>query len=113
VRLNNIFFEFNSASISEDSKTEILKVAQFINENPGIKILIEGHTDDQGSDDYNMELSERRARAVYEFLINYEISPSALTYAGYGESRPIEENDSEKSRSLNRRIEFSIVEVYN
>ena len=60
-----------------------------------------------------MDLSERRAKAVYDFLINFNISPEALTYQGFGESRPIEANTDEKSRSMNRRIEFSIVEMYN
>jgi outer membrane protein OmpA-like peptidoglycan-associated protein len=57
--------------------------------------------------EYNLSLSERRAEAVYDFLINLDISPESLTYKGYGESRPIEENKDEKSRSMNRRIEFS------
>jgi OOP family OmpA-OmpF porin len=110
VRLNNIFFEFNSASLTSESKTEIIQVAQFITENPGIKIAIEGHTDDQGTDEYNLSLSERRAKAVYDFLINLDISRASLTYKGYGESRPIEDNKDEKSRSMNRRIEFYIEE---
>jgi outer membrane protein OmpA-like peptidoglycan-associated protein len=113
VRLNNIFFEFNSASLTEDSETEILQVARFIAENQGIKIVIEGHTDDQGTDEYNLSLSERRARAVYDFLINLDIPPESLTYVGYGETRPIEENIDEKSRSMNRRIEFSIEDFQN
>jgi outer membrane protein OmpA-like peptidoglycan-associated protein len=113
VRLNNIFFEFNSASLTMDSETEIMKVARFITENPGIKLSIEGHTDDQGADDYNLSLSERRAKAVYDFLINLDIPPESLTYIGYGESRPIEDNTDEKSRSMNRRIEFSIEEFQN
>jgi outer membrane protein OmpA-like peptidoglycan-associated protein len=113
VRLNNIFFEFNSASLTDESETEILKVARFISENPGIKIAIEGHTDDQGPHDYNLSLSERRARAVYDFLINLGIPPESLTYIGYGETRPLEKNTDEKSRSMNRRIEFSIADFKN
>jgi outer membrane protein OmpA-like peptidoglycan-associated protein len=113
VRLSNIFFEFNSASISEESKTEIMKVAQFIKDNPGVKLSIEGHTDDQGSYDYNMSLSERRAKAVYDFLINADISPESLTFKGFGETMPVTENKDEKSRGLNRRIEFSVIEITN
>jgi outer membrane protein OmpA-like peptidoglycan-associated protein len=108
VRLNNIFFELNSASLTEESVTELLKISRFLLENPGVKIKIAGHTDDLGSDDYNLQLSERRARAVYDFLIKQNIHPDFLTYAGYGETRPLEENRDEKSRSLNRRIEFYI-----
>jgi OOP family OmpA-OmpF porin len=113
VRLNNIFFEFNSANISEESKTEIMKVAQFIKDNPGVRLSIEGHTDDQGSYDYNMSLSERRAKAVYDFLLNADISPELLTFKGFGETMPVTENKDEKSRGLNRRIEFSVIEITN
>lgn len=113
VRLNNIFFELNSASLTEESKTELLKIARFLAENPGVKIKIAGHTDDLGSDDYNLQLSERRARAVYDFLINQGINPDFLTYMGYGETKPLEENIDERSRSMNRRIEFSIVSYQN
>jgi len=77
-------------------------------ENPRIKITISGHTDDQGSEEYNQQLSERRAKAVYDFLINHNINPDALTFVGYGESKPIERNLDEKGRKMNRRIEFSI-----
>ena len=113
VRLNNIFFELNSASLTEESKTELLKISRFLKENPGVKIKIAGHTDDLGSDEYNQQLSERRAKAVYDFLINLEISPVSLTYIGYGETKPLEENLDERSRSLNRRIEFSIAAYQN
>jgi outer membrane protein OmpA-like peptidoglycan-associated protein len=113
VTLNNIFFEFNSASLTEDSKTELLKIASFIRENPGIQISIEGHTDDQGTEQYNQVLSEERAKAVYDFLINTDISPETLTYVGYGENRPVVDNTDEKGRSRNRRIEFSIVQLEN
>jgi outer membrane protein OmpA-like peptidoglycan-associated protein len=113
VRLNNIFFEVNSASLTEDSETELMKIARFLMENPGIKITISGHTDDQGTEEYNLSLSERRAKAVYDFLINRDINPNALTFIGYGESKPLEKNFDEKGRRMNRRIEFSINEYKN
>jgi OmpA-OmpF porin, OOP family len=75
VRLNNIFFELNSASLTEESITELLKISRFLAENPGVKIKIAGHTDDLGSDDYNLQLSERRAKAVYDFMISQDINP--------------------------------------
>ena len=111
IRLSNIFFEFNSASLTEDSKTELNKIIWFLTENPGTKIFISGHTDDQGSDEYNMNLSEKRAKAVYNFLINHDINHDRLTYKGFGESKPISSKTDEKSRKLNRRIEFSIEEM--
>lgn len=111
VRLNNIFFEFNSASLTDASKTELMKVDDFLNDNPTVRIKIEGHTDDQGSEAYNLALSEKRARAVYDFLINLGHKPASLSYVGFGESRPIVQNTDETSRSINRRIEFSIQSV--
>lgn len=108
VRLNNIFFEFNSATLTEDSKTELNQIVRFLNNNTGTKITIAGHTDDQGTDAYNQQLSEERARAVYDYLINQKISKELLTYVGHGESQPLAENNSEANRQLNRRIEFLI-----
>ncbi len=108
VRLNNIFFEFDSDRLTDESKTELNKVVRFLNSNPDIKITISGHTDDVGSTEYNQRLSEKRAKAVYDFLINHGIEPEKLTYKGYGESKPLVSNTDEKSRQMNRRIEFSI-----
>ncbi len=113
VRLSNIFFEFNSASLTENSKTELMKVHDFLTSNPTVRILIEGHTDDQGTEEYNLALSERRAKAVYDFLIGLGIEKKSLSYVGYGESRPLEQNIDERSRSINRRIEFSVESLDN
>ncbi|MCK5368070.1 MAG: OmpA family protein, partial [Cyclobacteriaceae bacterium] len=110
VRLNNIFFEFNSSSLTQDSKTELNKIVRFLVNNPEIKINITGHTDDQGTEAYNMDLSEKRAKAVYDFLINQNINPKTLTFKGYGESIPLIDNIDEESKKMNRRIEFSITE---
>ena len=110
VRLNNIFFDFNSATLTEDSKTELTKVVRFLTVNSGTKITISGHTDDQGSVEYNQSLSEKRAKAVFEFLVNSGINAESLTYIGYGEKMPISTETDEKSRKLNRRIEFTVTE---
>jgi len=108
VRLNNIFFEFNSANLTDDSKTELIKVVDFLTANSDVKITISGHTDDVGSDEYNLDLSKKRAKAVNDFLLNNGILESALSHIGYGESQPLSKGTDEQSRKLNRRIEFSI-----
>ncbi len=108
VRLNNLFFDVNSAEISPESKTELNKVVRFLDDNPGVRISIAGHTDDQGTEQYNQQLSQNRARAVYEFLIKEGINAQTLTFAGYGESKPIVSKTDEESRRLNRRIEFTV-----
>lgn len=110
VRLNNIFFEVNSALLSTESVTELNKLIHFLITNPATKIAICGHTDNRGTKEYNMTLSENRAKAVYDFLINNKISSDKLTFIGYGESKPIVENIDEDSMRANRRIEFVISE---
>jgi len=108
VRLNNLFFDVNSAALSPESITELNKVARFLNDNPGVRISIAGHTDDQGTEQYNQQLSQNRAHAVYNYLIKEGIKPQTLTFAGYGESKPIINKTDEESRRLNRRIEFTV-----
>ena len=106
--LNNIFFDFNSANLTDASKTELMKVVRFLTANSGTKITISGHTDDQGTEEYNQVLSEKRAKSVYDFLTNHDINPEMLTYVGFGESKPLSTGNDEESRKLNRRIEFVI-----
>ena len=108
VRLNNLFFEFNSAILTNESKTELNKIVKFLTSNPETKIIIAGHTDNLGTEGYNMILSEKRAKAVYNYLINHEINSDNLTFIGYGEKQPIASNEDENGREINRRIEFII-----
>ncbi len=110
VRLNNIFFEFNSAQLTQSSETELNKIVSFLSLNPDVKIMISGHTDNQGAENYNLDLSEKRAKSVYNFLIQQGISSDNLTYKGFGESQPLATNNTEEGQKINRRIEFSIEE---
>ena len=107
--LNNIFFASNSYSLEEKSKTELDKIVQFLKDNPKLQIEFGGHTDDVGSDKDNMELSQKRAKAVYDYIVNKGIAATRLKYKGYGESSPAVPNDSEEHRQLNRRIEFKVL----
>ena len=107
--LNNIFFNTDEHQIQPKSETELRRVIQFLKENPEVNIEIGGHTDNVGSAAYNKQLSERRAQAVYEFLVKAGISPDRLRARGYGQDRPMVPNDSEENRQRNRRIEFSIL----
>ncbi len=108
--LRNIFFDFDKATLRPESKTELERVYQILIENPRMKARLAGHTDSFGSDDYNQRLSEARARAVYEYLISRGISADRLAYIGYGESRPIDTNDTDEGRQNNRRVELEIIE---
>ncbi len=108
-QLNNIYFDTDSYLLREESSTEIKKISSFLADNPNVRIEISGHTDDVGSDAYNMELSEKRAKAVYVALVDNGIDKDRLIYRGYGKTRPLVKNQNEASRQRNRRIEFSII----
>jgi len=109
--LRNIFFDFDKATIRPESKTELENLIKLMNDNPNIKIEISGHTDNIGSASYNQKLSESRAKAVVDYLIEHGIERSRLSYMGYGFEKPIASNDTEEGRQLNRRVEFKIIEA--
>ena len=100
----------NSAEIKPEYMPEIEKFAKFLKENPNIKVEIQGHTDNTGSEEYNLKLSQRRAEAVRKVLIEkYGISPDRVIAKGYGESMPIAPNDTEEGRAKNRRVVAKII----
>lgn len=109
-RLNDIYFDFNSIELLPESMSVIDEFYRFLVENPTLKISIQGHTDNVGSEADNLKLSEDRAQAVYNHLIQRGISFDRLAYKGFGESKPIESNDTEDGRARNRRTEFVIIE---
>jgi outer membrane protein OmpA-like peptidoglycan-associated protein len=78
-------------------------------QNPDIRIEIGGHTDNQGSPEHNKTLSKNRALAVYNYLLSRGIDASRMTYAGFGDTKPISDNETEAGRALNRRTEFKII----
>jgi outer membrane protein OmpA-like peptidoglycan-associated protein/Tol biopolymer transport system component/Tfp pilus assembly protein PilF len=110
VILNNVFFETGSYVLLERSVSELNRLVELLKNNPTLKIKISGYTDNQGDDNINQPLSENRAKAVVLFLIKNGISPSRLTYAGFGKTKPIDTNDTEVGRAKNRRTEFIVIE---
>ena len=108
VRLNNIFFEFGKAILKPESFIELDKVVKFMNENPNMEIALGGHTDNVGSDDYNLKLSTERSKAVLEYIVSKGIITTRLTTQGYGKTKPLAENNTEEGKALNRRVEFTI-----
>jgi len=111
VVLKNVFFPTNSFELSEQSHTELNKVIQFLNGNPKVMIELAGHTDNVGDKKSNMVLSQNRAKSVYDFLISKGVSANRISFKGYGDSQPIDSNESETGRSSNRRTEFRITSV--
>ncbi|MEA3443126.1 MAG: OmpA family protein, partial [Bacteroidota bacterium] len=110
VVLKNIFYETDSYALKPESKTELNKLLAFLNKNPGIKIEIGGHTDNIGTKEYNLELSENRAKSVNDYLIAQGIDKERLNFKGYGMSKPIDTNETEEGRATNRRTEFMIID---
>ena len=104
-----IYFATNEDRILERSYPLLNEVARALLDNPKIKVSIEGHTDNQGSDSYNQDLSERRAASVRQYLIVQGIEASRMTSQGFGESRPIDDNRTAEGRAANRRVEFLII----
>ena len=106
-----IHFEFNKAAIRPVSYPILNDVIAVLQRNPLIKkVRIEGHTDSVGSDTYNQKLSQKRADSVRNYLIEHDISPSRLEAIGYGESRPIADNESVEGRARNRRTDFTVTD---
>ncbi|MFP4599085.1 MAG: OmpA family protein [Persicimonas sp.] len=109
---DKVHFETAKATIRQDSHAILDEVAGALDENPQIELLrVEGHTDSRGSEDYNELLSQRRAESVRDYLIEAGVEPSRLTATGYGEAKPLADNDTEEGRSRNRRVEFTILET--
>lgn len=108
VVLKNIYFETNKFDLTPDSEIELNKLAEFLQQNPTVKILIAGHTDDVGNDADNQLLSENRAKRVVAYLANKRIARERLTFKGFGESQPVAPNINETNRQLNRRTEMKI-----
>ena len=105
----NVLFEFNSSVISSNFDEEIANAAAVIRDNPGVQAIVEGHTDSTGEPEYNLWLSERRAEAVRDMLINdHGISPSQIQAIGFGLQRPIADNGTAAGRERNRRVELSL-----
>ena len=110
VRLNNIFFKYNSSELLSESFPELNRIMDVMNEYPSIKILIAGHTDNVGNDGFNTQLSLNRAQAVKDYLISKSIDAKRLIVKGYGKKKPLADNNSDEGRQKNRRVEFTIIE---
>lgn len=106
---SGILFDFGKASLSANAKTNIDNLAASLNNYPNTDIMIIGHTDDVGSDSFNMNLSDQRAGSVRVYAINQGVDADRLKTVGKGESEPIVVNDTDANKALNRRVEIVIV----
>lgn len=107
--LNNIFFDYNKATLRPESYTELNNLLQLMQQNPTLIIEISGHTDNRGTAEYNKKLSNDRSKAVVDYLISKGIPATRMTYKGYGFDKPVVPNTTEENMQLNRRVEFKII----
>jgi outer membrane protein OmpA-like peptidoglycan-associated protein len=105
---SGILFDVDKASLKGKSRTELGELALILNKYEDTNILLEGHTDATGSEEYNLDLSRKRAQSVANHLATEGVNPTRFTIMGYGESQPIAENETDYGRALNRRVEIAI-----
>lgn len=109
--LKNVFFDFDKSDLKTESTAELNRLIKLLALYPDIRIQLEGHTDSMGSDEYNQALSERRVTAVKDFLIANGVPATKIAgVIGFGEIKPIETNETDEGRAINRRVELRIVE---
>jgi outer membrane protein OmpA-like peptidoglycan-associated protein len=106
---SGLLFDVNKATLRDASKAELAKLAQILNKYPDTNILVEGHTDNTGSEEYNLELSRQRAQSVENYLAGLNVNPTRFTIMGYGESQPIATNETAEGRQQNRRVDLAIM----
>jgi outer membrane protein OmpA-like peptidoglycan-associated protein len=109
--LNNVFFQTDSSSLKPESKSQLDEIVSFMKRNQGLIVEISGHTDNKGSDIYNMGLSEKRADSVVNYLMKSGVPKIMMISKGYGLTKPVADNTTEEGRALNRRTEFKILKV--
>lgn len=107
--LEGIYFNFDSANLSEQARDRLVKVADLMTKTGSARIRVEGNCDEKGSDDYNLALGEKRARAAVGYLINLGIPAGRLTAISYGKEKPAETGHDEASLAKNRRDDFVVV----
>jgi OOP family OmpA-OmpF porin len=107
--LENIQFEFNSSELLQQSYIDLKRLKEFLDNNPLLRIKLEGHTDNVGGYDFNLKLSRERVEAVVAYLIEKGIESSRLEYAGYSYLKPLATNETKEGRQVNRRVTFKII----
>jgi len=108
VNMRDVLFDTGKYDLKPAAREKLAKISGIILAHPGLKIEVEGHTDSVGSDDYNQVLSERRANAVRDFLVQQGISPASITARGLGKSEPVASNTTAVGRQMNRRVEMIV-----
>lgn len=111
ITLNNIFFDFDRSTLRSESFPELNRIVSLMNERPSMQVQIAGHTDPIGSEDYNLKLSERRAKAVTKYLVDKGVGADRITTLFFGESQLIDKTNTKVGNRKNRRVEFKILKM--
>lgn len=106
--LRGVNFDYDQSRLTANARTVLDFIVEALDAAPGLTVEVGGHTDARGSEEYNQQLSERRAASVRQHLLGKGIDPGRLTSAGFGESQPVADNESDEGRELNRRVELKI-----
>jgi peptidoglycan-associated lipoprotein len=104
----DIYFEYDSAALIPEARDVLKRKAEFLRSNPNVSVIIEGHTDDRGTVEYNLALGERRAASALAFLVDLGIPESRLTTISYGKEKPADPGNNETAWAANRRVHFEI-----
>ncbi|WP_305044706.1 peptidoglycan-associated lipoprotein Pal [Geoalkalibacter sp.] len=105
-QMERIHFDFDSYTLSAEARQILAATGQYLLANPGVNIVIEGHCDERGSDEYNLALGERRARAAQNYLVSLGVAAERTRIISYGEERPLDPASNEAAWAKNRRAEF-------
>lgn len=108
VSLADILFDFDKATLRRDVEFNLVKIATILNQFGEMHVLVEGHTDAIGTDEYNLALSKKRAQAVHDFLVSQGVDEKRMSWEGYGKTRPVADNDTDEGRQKNRRVDLVI-----
>jgi len=108
-QLRDVFFEYDSNELDSEAMDALMFDANYIMSHSGFRVLLEGHCDERGTIDYNLALGERRAQAVYDYLVGYGISASRLETVSYGKERPFSYGSDEAAWAQNRRVHFRVL----
>lgn len=104
--LETIYYDFDKHTLTAEAKASLDKTAQWLSSKPGTRILIEGHCDEWGTNEYNVVLGDRRATSARDYLVSVGVVPELITTLSYGEERPADQGHNEEAWAKNRRAEF-------
>ena len=108
IKLDNIYFEFDKYDLTPEAKTTLSRNASIMMEHPDFGILIEGHCDERGTEEYNLALGEKRALAARDYLVGFGIAKTRISVISYGEEKPVDPRHNEEAWAKNRRATFVV-----